>query len=603
MKAHGLNICTKGVLALILLASGLFVGACSFETSLSGLECKDENTTRAGEVCRDGYWRIDDVDDVDDVKEDIDLDGVSDTTPPEDTTPLPDVITCVAPEQLCGNRCVDTQTSSSHCGACDAPCANGLICDDGECVTEPFCEPGASRTCFAGNDIIEQGACEGGTQYCADDGTWGECIGQISPVAEMCNGEDDDCDGEIDEGNPEGGAACEIETNQGICRAGTETCQGGNIVCVADSDPVAESCGPDGTGNGLDDNCDGEIDEGCASCVEGATQSCYSGSSSDTIGGPSVCRNGVQTCTGGEWGACEGEVTPSVELCNDNGLDENCDGTVNEGCECLNGATQSCGSNVGICEVGVETCANGVWGACTGGVSAQPAELCNGLDDNCNNEIDETFPTLGQPCSVGSGVCANTGILVCSASSRDVECNAVPNPPQTFYRDADGDGFGNPHDTQTGCTAPAGYVEDNTDCDDSDPAVKPGAPEVCDGKDNNCSGTVDDGGSAMCGGGQACQDGSCCRESDSGTNRCLGRYCDSNNGNCASGYCEIVANRVGSGRNDICQPAHCGNGTQDGNETGVDCGGSCRKCNGESCGGYAECNSDSCSWPGPRVCE
>src|SRR5690606_12529363 len=138
-----------------------------------------ENATRAGEVCRDGYWRVDDVADV---VADGDLDGISDTTPPEDTTPSedttpqPDVIACVAPEQLCGDRCVNTQTSSSHCNACDSPCDNGLICDEGTCVAEPFCEPGASRTCFAGNDIIEGGACEGGTQYCADDGSWGECI-------------------------------------------------------------------------------------------------------------------------------------------------------------------------------------------------------------------------------------------------------------------------------------------------------------------------------------------------------------------------------------------------------------------------------------------
>jgi hypothetical protein len=63
----------------------------------------------------------------------------------------------------------------------------------------------------------------------------------------------------------------------------------------------------------------------------------------------------------------------------------------------------------------------------------------------------------------------------------------------TFYRDADGDGFGNPNVTTTGCTPPAGYVISNTDCNDSDAAVGPNATEVCDGKDNNCNGQTDEG--------------------------------------------------------------------------------------------------------------
>src|SRR5262249_8577029 len=64
---------------------------------------------------------------------------------------------------------------------------------------------------------------------------------------------------------------------------------------------------------------------------------------------------------------------------------------------------------------------------------------------------------------------------------------------QTFYRDADGDGYGNQSQTTQSCTQPAGYVSNNTDCDDTRASVHPSAPEICDGLDNNCNGTIDEG--------------------------------------------------------------------------------------------------------------
>ena len=69
-------------------------------------------------------------------------------------------------------------------------------------------------------------------------------------------------------------------------------------------------------------------------------------------------------------------------------------------------------------------------------------------------------------------------------------------PTSTFYRDADTDTFGNPSVTRTACNlaqAGAGYVANNTDCNDANAAIKPSATEVCNGIDDNCTGGIDNG--------------------------------------------------------------------------------------------------------------
>ena len=65
--------------------------------------------------------------------------------------------------------------------------------------------------------------------------------------------------------------------------------------------------------------------------------------------------------------------------------------------------------------------------------------------------------------------------------------------PATLYRDADGDGYGNPHDSQMTCANPPGWVALAGDCDDSNPSVHLGAPEVCNGLDDDCDTAIDEG--------------------------------------------------------------------------------------------------------------
>jgi hypothetical protein len=65
--------------------------------------------------------------------------------------------------------------------------------------------------------------------------------------------------------------------------------------------------------------------------------------------------------------------------------------------------------------------------------------------------------------------------------------------PTTWYQDLDADGYGTSAVTQVSCTWPQGFAALAGDCDDSNPAIHPGVPDVCNGLDDDCNGAVDDG--------------------------------------------------------------------------------------------------------------
>ncbi|MBM4321805.1 MAG: hypothetical protein FJ125_18175, partial [Deltaproteobacteria bacterium] len=248
-----------------------------------------------------------------------------------------------------------------------------------------------------------RGACfRQGTVRCREDGAATECSAAAGlAAAESCNGLDDDCDGAADEDFPELWEPC--SAGEGTCRRyGFLQCRAdglGTECNAVEVQPNPERC------DGLDNDCDGEVDEDFAELL----RPCFAGQG--------ICaRPGIQLCTAdGQGTACDAEPgLPGEEICD--GLDNDCNGSADDG---FPGLGQPCSSGRGSCaRMGVLRCtADGRASECSG-VAAPPGnEVCNGLDDDCDGETDEgeAWRSKGQPCSVGLGSCARSGVFVCDA--------------------------------------------------------------------------------------------------------------------------------------------------------------------------------------------
>ena len=154
---------------------------------------------------------------------------------------------------------------------------------------------------------------------------------------------------------------------------------------------------------------------------------------------------------------------------------------------------------------------DGATGTDTGGLACTdaqvpPSELCNGKDDDCDGLVDEDFPSLGQPCNQGS--CQGAGVFVCNEAGTDVKCTVSALGPTPEVCDGIDNNCNGLIDEQPGPGEPpmpgVGVV-----CGSNVGECKPGVsvctngkilceavgptPEICDGKDNDCNGSIDDG--------------------------------------------------------------------------------------------------------------
>ncbi|MBW2458560.1 MAG: hypothetical protein JRI68_28940 [Deltaproteobacteria bacterium] len=182
--------------------------------------------------------------------------------------------------------------------------------------------------CYTGAPATENvGSCQSGTATCSDH-AWGPCEGEVLPTTEICNGDDDNCDGSVDEGNPQSGTDC--NTGEfGPCKDGLTECVDGEVACVTTYTPVDETC------NGIDDDCNGGMDDG----NPGGGDACDSGL-------PGPCAPGLMTCTEAEV-QCVAQYVPVAETCDN--IDNNCSGQVDEGNLCQSGYTCQNGTCVYIC--------------------------------------------------------------------------------------------------------------------------------------------------------------------------------------------------------------------------------------------------------------
>ena len=295
----------------------------------------------------------------------------------------------------------------------------------------------------------------------------------------------------------------EVEGDETVCgnSVGKDKCLGkrhcdtGALTQCDAATPAPETC------NNIDDNCNGLTDEP----TPGATCFVFSSNGQLKCPGKPFCAGGIETCVG---------AAPQPESCD--GADNDCNGKTDEGCD--DDGDGYCDAAMGY-DPGTLTCKKGGGDCDDTKVAIHPKapEVCDGVDNDCNGFADALDPGLPltdpQYCANQLGVCSGSAKVIslcaggvwqaCSPTDykkydgsysnteicddKDNNCNGVVDEGC----DDDKDGYCDSSFATLGF--PLSCPKGGGDCDDSNSKTRPGAPELCDDLDENCNGVVDEG--------------------------------------------------------------------------------------------------------------
>ncbi len=313
----------------------------------------------------------------------------------------------------------------------------------------------------------------------------------------------------------------------------------------------------------------GGAGEPVGECHSGEQENCWALEDGTALAGsiPTVakgsCHIGQRFCDNDlKWGPCLGAVGPKLkDTCDVAGNDDDCDGEPNHGCTCVNGTKRSCGTDVGACKVGQQTCAAQTWGPCQGEITALALDSCatTGSDDNCNGVPNEGCACVG----TASENCGDCGSRDCSPATRQWgACHAAkPSdcPSPTQVRDCSTQGNYVVSTCQAACvggSCTGSCVPGATRC-----VTGPERRQTC-----NNQGAWDT--TESCASGKLCQgNGASCVAPCAGQKLCANNVCAPLGGCCNDAEC---------GNNFACVSGTCSTTTCQAGFNGP-CGGTCTK--------------------------